>query len=101
MNLKANDNLPLTIQAEDKFGNQVGALDTPPTWSVADTTMGAVAPATDGMSAVFTPSGKEGSTQVQVAGAVNGATIMGSLDVTILAGDAAQIVIQPGTPAAQ
>jgi hypothetical protein len=99
MNLKVNDSLPLAIQAEDEFGNPTQAFDAPPAWSLADSTLGSVVPSADGLSAVLNPSGKLGVTTLQVLGTVAGAQISGSLALTLIAGDAAQIVIQPGTPA--
>lgn len=98
MNLKANDMLPVSIQAEDKFGNSVDTLDAAPAWTVSDETMGSVESSEDGMSAEFTPSGKEGTVLLQVLAQEDGKQIAGTLEVNVIAGDATKIVIAAGTP---
>lgn len=98
MNLKVSQNLPIAIVAEDKFGNPTGAFDSAPAWSLTDPTLGSVAPAADGLSAVVSPSGKLGSCQVQVLGQADGKAIQGSLDLVLIPGDATQIVLQAGAP---
>lgn len=98
MNLKVNQQLPVSIVAEDKFGNPTGAFDSVPAWTLSDPTLGTVTPAADGLSAVLVPSGKLGNGQLQVLGTADAKQISGSLDVVLIAGDATQIVLQPGTP---
>lgn len=100
MNMKVNDQLPITIQAADEFGNPTSAnFDAPPAWSVSDSTVATVTPAADGLSAVVTsPSGKLASCTVQVAGTVGGQPVQGSLQLTMVAGDTAEITLAPGTP---
>jgi hypothetical protein len=101
MDLKVNDILPVTLLVEDKFGNQNGSLDAAPTWAVVDASFGAFAAAADGLSGVFTPAGKVGTAALQVSGLIGGAPITGTLALNLLPGDATQIVITPGTPAAE
>lgn len=97
MNLKVNDFLPVSIVAEDEFGNPTGALDGAPAWSMSDSTLGTVEASEDGMSATVKPSGKLGTCQLQVLAAAQGKQISGSLELVMIAGDASQIVIQAGT----
>ncbi len=96
MNLKVSQNLPIAILAEDEFGNPTGALEGVPAWSLTDPSLGAVAVSADGMSAVVAPSGKLGDCQVQVAGMADGKAILGTLDLSMIPGDAVQIVLQAG-----
>lgn len=98
MNLKVSQSEPFKIVAEDKFENSTGAFDAPPTYSLADPTLGSVIAADDGLSVVVNPSGKLGVTQLQVLGVADGKTISGSADINFIAGDAVTIVLQPGTP---
>ena len=96
MDLKVSQEVPVSIVAEDRFGNPTGACDAPPSWSVSDPSLGAATVAADGMSAVFIPSGKIGACQLQVSGIAQGHSIAGALDLNLLAG-----VIQPGAPVDQ
>lgn len=100
--LKANDSLPITLQASDEFGNPtVASFDAPPVWSSSDATIAIVAASADGLSATVTsPAGKLAQATIQVSGLVSGATILGSLPLTIVAGDTAEIVLVLGTPVA-
>lgn len=101
MQLKDNDQLPLGLEADDKFGNKTGGLDAAPAWALSDPTFGTLTAAADGMSANFTPNGKLGDVNVQVSAAASGVALAGSLPVTVIAGDAAALVITPGTPVPQ
>lgn len=98
MFLKASQKLPVTLLAEDAFQNPGAALDAPPAWALTDPTLGSVVAADDGMSAVVTPSGKLGDCQVQVTAVADGKTVAGALDLSIIPGDATQLVISAGTP---
>ena len=102
MNLKANDQLPVSLQAADEFGNPTAAnFDSPPSWSSSDASVVAVAAAADGLSAVLSsPAGKLSGATVQVAGTVGGVAVQGSLQLTVVAGDTAEITLVPGTPVA-
>lgn len=100
MQLKVNDQLPIAIQAADEFGNPTAAnFDSPPAWSSSDASVAAVAASADGLSAIVTsPSGKLASATIQVAGLVGGQAVQGSLQLDMVAGDTAEIVLAPGAP---
>lgn len=99
MNLQVSKQLSIGgVVPEDKFDNPTGPLDAPPTFSVTDPTLGSVVAAADGLSVVFTPSGKLGSCQVQALGQAGGKVINGSLDLVLIPGDATHIVLQAGIP---
>lgn len=102
MLLRVSQQLPISIGITDKAGNPA-PVDGPPAWSLTDPSMGAIAAASDGMSAVFTPAGKLGDVTVQVsADADLGAgvkSIIGELPVSITGGDAAFIALTGGAPA--
>lgn len=101
MNLKANDQLPITIAATDEFGNPTAnVFDSPPTWSIDNMAIATVAQAADGSSAVVTPTGVLGSCNVQVLGLVGGAQLQGTLPLVLIAGDVAEITLTPGVPVA-
>lgn len=102
MQLKVNDMLPVSIQAADEFGNPTGAIfDAPPAWSSSDVSVAAVVAAADGLSVqVTSPAGKLASATVQVSGLVGGAAVVGSLQIDMIAGDVAEIVLAPGVPVA-
>lgn len=101
MNLKANDQLPLSIAAADEFGNPTASVfDSAPVWSVDNTAIATVAASADGSSAIVTPTGALGSANVQVLGLVAGQQVQGTLPLVLIAGDVAEITIAPGTPVA-
>ena len=102
MQLKVNDQLPISIQAADEFGNPTTAnFDAPPVWTSSDDTVASVQASADGLSALVTsPSGKLASATVQVSGTVGGSPVQGSLQLDMVAGDTAEIVLAPGTPVA-
>ena len=52
---------------EDKFGNKDVVFGSVPAWSLSDATLGTIAASPDGMTATLTPSGKEGTAQVQLS----------------------------------
>jgi|WetSurMetagenome_2_1015567.scaffolds.fasta_scaffold251929_3 hypothetical protein len=101
MFLKVNQALPLTITIKDKFGNDA-KVDGAPVWAVTDAALADIVASEDGMSATLTPIGPIGSFKVQVsADADLGAgvsTIMGELDIDLLAGDAVAVSIAAGEP---
>lgn len=101
MNLKVSQNLPCTIDIKDARGNPA-LVDGPPVWSVTDAALATVVAAADGMSALVSPIGPMGSFQVQVnADADLGAgvkTIVGTLDIDLVAGDASIVTIAAGAP---
>lgn len=97
MQLKDSDKLPLSLEVDDKFGHPTSApLDAPPAWALADATLGTIEVSADGMSASVIPSGILGDTKVQVSALVGGKAFSGEMDLSIIPGDAAAIVIKPG-----
>lgn len=99
MQLKDNFAQPLSLEVDDKFNNPTAApLDGPPAWAVTDPTLASIAPSDDGLSAVLTPVGPLGDFQVQVSAAAGGKALSGSLDVSIIPGDADHIAIKVGDP---
>ena len=99
MDLKVNKNLPVALVLEDKFDNQLPAPATAPTWTLADVAMGELEVAADGMSATFKPSGRLGQTQISALLAES--NIQGVLDLNLIAGDVAEVLLQPGAPVDQ
>lgn len=99
MFLKVSQNLPLTIEVKDKFGN-LAKVDGAPTWAVTDSTLATVEVAEDGMSAVLKPSGSVGTLKVQVSADADLGegvkSILGELDVELLAGEAVSVSISAG-----
>lgn len=81
------------------------AVDGLPVWSVSDATVLSVVPAADGLSAEVVAVGPLGTSQVSVtADADLGEgvrALIGTLDVSVVASEAASIVINAGVPAAQ
>lgn len=102
MKLKVNDQLPLSIQAADEFGNPTLAIfDAPPVYSSSDESVAVVVASEDGMSAmIHSPAGKLASAVIQVSGLVGGVAVLGSLSLDMVAGDVAEIVLAPGVPVA-
>lgn len=101
MFLKINQKLPVSVTFKDKFGNDA-QVDGKPEWAVTDSTLASLEVADDGMSSMIVPTGVVGSFKVQVsADADLGAgvkTILGELDIDLVAGDAENVVISAGTP---
>lgn len=104
MFLKVSQNLPLSIEIKDKFGN-VAKVDGAPVWSLTNPILGILEVSEDGMSAVLKPVGGVGSLKVQVnADADLGEgikSILGELDVDMLAGEAVSVAISAGEPVDQ
>lgn len=80
-------------------------VDGAPVWSVSDATVLSVVPAADGLSAEVVAVGPLGTSQVSVtADADLGEgvkALVGTLDVQVVASEAASIVINAGVPAVQ
>lgn len=80
-------------------------VDGPPVWTVSNDTVLSVVPSADGLSADVVSVGPLGASQVSVtADADLGAgvtALIGTLDVTVVASEAASIVISAGTPVLQ
>lgn len=104
MFLKVSDNLPLSIEIKDKFGN-AAKVDGKPGWAVTDESLGTVEVSEDGMSALFKPVGTAGVLKLQVkADADLGEgvkEILGELDLELISGEAVTIAIAAGSPVPQ
>jgi len=91
----------LSIQPLDAVGNPA-SVDGTPSWSVSDSSVLAIEPATDGLSAVVTAVGPLGTAQVNVsADADLGSgvtTLTGALDVSVAASAATTLNISTGVP---
>jgi len=91
----------LAITAVDARGNPA-KLDGAPVWATSDAALLTVTPSADGMSCVATAVGPLGTAQVTVtADADLGAGIReltGLLDIEIIASEALNVTIVPGTP---
>lgn len=98
MILKDTQKLPMSIAAVDAKGNPAGAFDAVPAWSVVDAALGSLVVSDDGLSAEFTPAGALGTTKVQVAALASGKSIVGELEISVVASDAVSIQIQAGAP---
>ena len=100
--LKADQKVTVSIQPVDKFGNPA-SVDGAPVW-VDATGQTSVVASDDGLSAVITPNGAVGTTQINVSADADMGdgvvTIAGVLDLEVVAGDAVALVINPGTPEA-
>lgn len=79
----------------DSFGNEVDMLGSKPVWSLSDDAVGSLAVEEDGMTAVFTPSGLKGSTQVSVLvdadPGIGEEDLVGTADITVLSGKAVMV----------
>lgn len=91
----------LAITAVDARGNPA-ALDGAPVWATSDAALLTVTASEDGMSAIATAVGPLGTAQVTVtADAAIGSDVRelkGLLDVEIIASEALNVTIVPGTP---
>lgn len=94
--LTIDQKVTLTAQALDRNGN-AARVTTVPTWTLTDASVGAIAPAADGMSAVFTTAAL-GVTQVKVSAP---GLEPGVLDIEVESGVATRLVILPGVPEAK
>lgn len=99
MFLKVSEALPLAIEVKDKFGN-LAKIEGAPQWALTDSTLATLEVMEGGMSAVLKPVGAVGSLKVQVscdADLSEGVkTILGELEVELLAGEAVVVAITPG-----
>lgn len=101
MFLKVSDQLPLSIAIKDKFGN-TASVEGAPVWALTNDALGSLLVSADGFSAVLTPSGTVGAFKVQVSADADLGegvkTIIGELDVELLAGEAVSVEIAAGEP---
>ena len=93
----------LTLVADDGAGNPTTLPAGTVTWASSNTSIAAVTPAADGMSADVAAVGPLGTAQISVSVVVDPAQppLTGTLDVSVGASAAATIQIVPGTPAAK
>lgn len=98
--LRDDQQVDLTVAFVDRFGN-AASVDGVPVWSEANSLM-TLTPSADGLSCTCVPNGTLGDTQVSVsADADMGAGVVplvGTLDVTVVAGQAVGLTVTFGTP---
>lgn len=101
MFLAADKKLPLSLEIKDAAGNPA-KVDGIPQFALSDESAGSLEVAADGMSALFTPSGKAVAFKIQAkADADLGEgvkEIVGELDVEVLSGEAVFVGIVAGEP---
>lgn len=99
MFLKVSDQLPLSVELKDKFGNKA-LSDGKPSWAVTDEALASLEVAEDGMSAVLSPKGLVGALKVQVSADADLGEgikpIIGELDIDLLPGEAVSVEIKAG-----
>lgn len=104
MNLKVTEQVKLNVVFKDAKGN-VAPVEGIPTWSATAPALVSLVPAEDGMSCIVKPAGTIGDLQVQVlADADMGEgvkEIMGFMDFTLLAGEAAVVELTAEAPVPQ
>lgn len=98
--LRDDQQVDLSVAFTDRFGN-TASVDGAPVWSEANGLM-TLTPSADGLSCTCVPVGSLGSTQVSVSADADlgsGVTaLIGTLDVTIVAGQAVGLTVSFGTP---
>ena len=86
------------VKFRDAFGNEVDQLGSVPAWSLSDPVIGSLAVSDNGLSAVFTPSGINGNTQVSVLvdadPGVGEEALVGTADITVLSGKASVVQLE-------
>jgi len=93
MDLRADQDLKLKLSVVDKKGRPTGdQLEGAPSLSLSDPNLGAISSDADGP--LFVPAGGLGAEQIQASGQVRGIDLKGSLDVNIIAGQPAAILIE-------
>jgi hypothetical protein len=95
--LKDTQHVLLSVTPVDKHGHPAD-LDAPPTWASSDESILTVTAAADGLSADAATVGNIGTCQVSVQGVENGNTLTGTLDVSVVGGDAVELAVTAGTP---
>jgi hypothetical protein len=104
MFLKVSENLPVSIEIKDIHGN-AAQVDGAPKWASTDETLATVTASEDGLSALVTPIGPVGVCKIQVSADADLGegvkSILGELEIELLAGEAAVVSIVAGTPVAQ
>ncbi len=97
--IKATQKLPLSLGIKDKEGNPAEVQGVP-VWKLSDPSLGDLQVAEDGKSATLL-AGSPSTGTIEVACDADlgeGVTTVGAhLDISIVAGDAAVVTIDPGT----
>jgi hypothetical protein len=101
MVLKDTEQVVLSVLPVDAKGNPA-PVDGAPAWGSSDPTVATVTPAADGLSATVAAVGPLGKTQISVtADADLGEgveSVVGTLDIEVVAGKAVSLSIKTGTP---
>lgn len=101
MFLAADKKLPLSLEIKDAAGNPA-KIDGKPQFALSDESAGSLEVAEDGLSALFTPSGKAIAFKIQAkvdADLGEGVKeVVGELDVEVLSGEAVFVGIVAGEP---
>lgn len=104
LQLKDTQQAVLGIAPVDKKGNAAAVQDGSVVWTTSDSNVLAVTPSADGLSATVV-AGNPGVAQVNVSADADmgdGVTpITGTLDVTVVAGDAVSLSVSAGVPTEQ
>lgn len=90
-----------TLETDDAAGNPIAdaVFTIPPGWQSSDPTVVTVTPAADGLSADIVTTGKLGQAQITVTGtSVDGRTITGIGDVSVVTSGPATFRLNFGTP---
>ncbi len=101
MQLKDSQVVTCSAVIEDAKGVPVpgATLDAVPVYTLDDASFGDLVASADGLSATFTPNGKQGICHIQFSAAFGGNAFAGvSEDIVVIPGDAAQVVLTLGTP---
>lgn len=102
MFLKLTEKLPLSIEIKDALGN-AAQVDGAPQWALDNPALGSLSVAGDGLSAEFTP-GTQANSSVVVQVSCDAdlgegvKTILGSLVLDLVSGEAVSVSIVAGTP---
>lgn len=97
MQLTADQQVALSITGEDAYGNPVDISAAVVLWASSDTSVVAVnVDENDDSNAVAVAVGPVGTSAVTVTNAAG--TFQGSLAIDVVAGEVAEIVINPGEP---
>lgn len=93
--------VPVILETDDAAGNPLtdAAFTIPPNWQSSDPTIVTVSVSADGLSADVVTTGKLGTAQITVTGtSVDGRTITGIGDVSIVTSGPATFKLNFGTP---
>ncbi len=102
--LTADQKVTLSVSYQDRYGNQA-PVDGAPQWETSADGIVTVEPTEDGLSAEIVTVGQVGQVQVRAtADAMPGAgvkTIIGTLDVQVVGGEARIVTLSAGSPASK